>query len=135
MKFSEMSKEMLEGLMKGNVISNVKGGGRKEEVLNMLKEGVYSIKELGVEIGISSRNVSSIVSYLRDDGIEFREINKGGNKGLVLWGIIRNGEKVGNRIVKGKEGFLVRFDFEKGCFEDEVVEDVVEDEVEEEKEV
>ena len=117
MKFSEMKKEELEVVMsgKGIVVGN-KGGGRKEEVLNVLKGGIYSVKEIGGMFNISSRNVSSVICYLRDDGYEIRKMNKGKEIGLVLWSVIRNGEKVGNRVVVGKKGKVVGFDFEKGCF-------------------
>ena len=118
MKFSEMSKEELEVELKG-VGSNRKGGsGRKEELLEILKGGLYSVKELGEMIGISNRNVSSIICYLRDDGFGIKKI---GNNRLVLWDVIRDGVKSGNRMVLGKDGKLVRYNFEKLMFEDEIV--------------
>ena len=44
--------------------------GRKDEVKELLLvEGRISIDEIGKRIGISNRNVSSILSYLRDDGL------------------------------------------------------------------
>ena len=121
MKFSEMSKEELVSLVEGkNVSKSGKRNGRKEEILGVLKGGIYSIKELGVKFGISNRNVSSIICYLRDDGYEFREISKSDSKGLVLWSVIRDGEKVGNRMEVGKGGKVVRFNFNFGKFDDEV---------------
>ena len=52
--------------------------GRKEEVLEILeesKEGV-SLKEIGEQLGISSENVSSIIMYLRRDGVEIVSVDK-----------------------------------------------------------
>ncbi len=55
--------------------------GRKEEVLEILKEGkLVSIKDIGDRIGISSRNVSSQLSYLRDDGYMIAKIGRGHGK-------------------------------------------------------
>jgi len=123
MKFSEMSSEELEVELKG-VGSNRKGGsGRKEELLEILKGGLYSVKELGEKIGISNRNVSSIVCYLRDDGFDIRKI--GGNR-LVLWSKIVGGVKVGNRMEVGESGDVIKYNFKKLMFEDEIVEKVVE---------
>lgn len=56
--------------------------GRKEQVLNILKRGeAVSISDIATEIGIKSRNVSSQLSYLRDDGVEIVKIGRG--KGLL----------------------------------------------------
>lgn len=124
MKFSEMSKEELEVVMSGKGLSvGNKGSGRKEEVLEILKGGIYSVKELGTKVGVSNRNISSIVCYLRDDGYGIKKI---GNNKLVLWDKIVGGEKVGNRMELGKEGLLVKFSFEDGCFVDEIEEVVKE---------
>lgn len=115
MKFSEMSSIEMENLVKGiKVGSGSKGGGRKEEVLDILKSGLFSVKEIGGMLGVSNRNVSSVICYLRDDGLEIRSL---GDK-LVLWGRIVGGIKDGNRIVLG-EGKFERFDFEELCFEGE----------------
>jgi biotin operon repressor len=52
--------------------------GRKDEVLNLLKEkGRISVKDLGKLIGISERNISSQLSYLRKDGILIGTDSKG----------------------------------------------------------
>jgi len=57
-------------------VSNKKG--RKEEVLELIREkGKISIKELGEVIGISERNVSSQLSYLRNDEYKFGKNSKG----------------------------------------------------------
>lgn len=131
MKFEEMMKNGgLEEMVK-NVSScdSIKGGGRKGELLGKLKEGIYSVKELSGMIGggISSRNVSSLVCYLRDDGYEIKKLNRGNDIGLVLWSRIVEGKKDGNRMVLGDKGKIDKFVFDKGCFESEVVEEVVEE--------
>jgi len=123
MKFSKMSKEELEVVMSGKGLSSGNsGGGRKEEVLEILKGGLYSVKELGVMVGVSNRNISSVICYLRDDGYGIKKI---GNSKLVLWDRIVGGIKVGNRMELGSEGVLVKFDFKEGCFVDEIVVDEV----------
>ena len=73
----------------------VKGLSRKEMLLSILKGGkLWSVKELSVEMGsrvgkdISSRNVSSLLSYLRDD------IDKGTLKGKI--------ERIGRGVGKIK---------------------------------
>ena len=120
--FNEMTAQELENVMSGvGVGSTSKGNGRKEEVLGLLATGVWSVKELAAKVGVSSRNISSIVCYLRDDGYEIRKMNRGSDIGLVLWSVIRKGEKVGNRVEVGK-GKVVRFNFKEGKFEDEIVE-------------
>ena len=55
--------EMMKGVGKGSV------GGRKAEVLKVLKSADtgISIKNIGEQIGISNKNVSSLLSYLRSD--------------------------------------------------------------------
>ena len=56
--------------------------GRKEEVMEILGRGeAISIADIAAEIGIKSRNVSSQLSYLRDDGIEIIKVGRG--KGLL----------------------------------------------------
>ena len=46
-----------------------KSDGRKEEVLRVLKErGPISIMDIAEAIGISTKNVSSQLTYLRKDG-------------------------------------------------------------------
>jgi len=45
--------------------------GRKEEVLKVLMDKKrVSVKEIGRIVGISERNVSSQMSYLRKDGVK-----------------------------------------------------------------
>lgn len=56
--------ERLNKLIKENVGNK---DGRKGEIFNILKEGKISIEDISKRVGISSRNVSSILSYLRKD--------------------------------------------------------------------
>lgn len=125
MKFDEMSKDELVELLKGvDSKVGIKGGGKKDELLGILKSGLFSVKEISGMMGISSRNVSSVLCYLRDDGYEIRKIGKVGGDKLVLWGrIVGSDEKVGNRMVLGEKGSVVKFDIMKGCFEDEIKEE------------
>lgn len=123
MRFDKMSKKELVELMKGVDIEGggVSRGGRKESCLELLKEGVYFISELGEMLdGISNKNVSCLLSYLRNDGYIFNDVKVNGNKKIILVGVVRDGVKVGGRIVKGENGRIVKFDWEKGCFDDEV---------------
>lgn len=42
--------------------------GRKEEVMDILREGkLISVSEIGKRVNISNRNVSSLLSYIRND--------------------------------------------------------------------
>ena len=69
--------ENLDKLTKEELIATIKkmqaskDGGRKKEVLDLLisvgKKGI-KIKDIAEQIGISERNVSSQLSYLRKDG-------------------------------------------------------------------
>ena len=78
--FNETNERELEMVMSGiGVSNNSKGRGRKEEVLNLLKLGVWSVKELSVKVGVSSRYISSVICYLRADGIKIRKKNRGGD--------------------------------------------------------
>lgn len=56
---------------------DAKGGGRKDEILAILKEGRISIEDISKRVGITSRNVSSILSYLRKDKICLGKDSKG----------------------------------------------------------
>lgn len=51
--------------------------GRKDEVLDLLKEGKISVADMAKAIGISARNVSSQLTYLRRDGIAIGTDSKG----------------------------------------------------------
>lgn len=68
---SEERKEFLKELSRELKISFGDEGGRKSEVRKLLeenKEGI-SIIEIGEKLGMSNKNVSSILSYLRKDGM------------------------------------------------------------------
>ena len=68
---SEERKEFLKELCKEVKVSFGDEGGRKSEVRKLLeenKEGM-SIIEIGEKLGMSNKNVSSILSYLRKDGL------------------------------------------------------------------
>jgi len=59
-------------------VENKKGNGRKEEVLGLIREyGKISIKDMAEKIGITDRNISSQLSYLRKDGLRFGKDSKG----------------------------------------------------------
>jgi len=59
-------------------LESKKGNGRKEEVLGLIRElGKVSIKDMAERIGITDRNISSQLSYLRKDGLRFGKDSKG----------------------------------------------------------
>ena len=67
----EERKEFLKELSRELKISFGDEGGRKSEVRKLLeenREGI-SIMEIGEKLGMSNKNVSSILSYLRKDGL------------------------------------------------------------------
>jgi len=51
--------------------------GRKDEVLDILKEKKISVVDIASIIGISPRNVSSQLTYLRRDGYAIATDSKG----------------------------------------------------------
>jgi DNA-binding transcriptional ArsR family regulator len=51
--------------------------GRKEQVLKILKEGPIMVGAIAKRLGISARNVSSQLSYLRKDGYEIATSSTG----------------------------------------------------------
>lgn len=54
---------------------------RSDEVLEILKRGkLVSISEIGEEIGISNKNVSSVLCEIRDKGYEIVKIGRGFGK-------------------------------------------------------
>jgi len=67
-----LSVEEIKSLLEGK-----KSGGRKEEVLSILKKGWVKIEEIGKEVGIKNKNVSSVLSYLRSDGWVIEENSLG----------------------------------------------------------
>lgn len=57
--------------------------GRKEEVIELFlndRKKLWSVKEISKVVGITSRNVSSQLSYLRKDGYEFVRVGGGVGK-------------------------------------------------------
>ena len=65
----EMMREFKEGLKE--LLRVEKGEGRKGELREILKSGErMSIKEIGEKMGISDKNVSSLLSYLRKEGMK-----------------------------------------------------------------
>ena len=72
---NEMNKEELLALVME--LKEKKGEGRKDQVLAIIKrEGKVSIGDIAEEIGISDRNVSSQLAYLRKDGHCFGKDSK-----------------------------------------------------------
>ena len=56
--------------MKGLKLERGEEGGRKEELIDLLnREGRLNIKEIGGKMGISAKNVSSLLMYLKKDGV------------------------------------------------------------------
>lgn len=51
--------------------------GRKDEVLEILQDGKISVADIAKRIGISARNVSSQLTYLRRDGYPIGTDSKG----------------------------------------------------------
>ena len=65
----DMMKEFKEGLKE--ILKVDKGEGRKGELREILNSGErMSIKEIGEKMGISDKNVSSLLSYLRKEGMK-----------------------------------------------------------------
>jgi predicted transcriptional regulator len=52
-------------------------GGRKAEVKAILEQGRISIEDIAKKVGVTTRNVSSVLSYLRKDGICLGKDSKG----------------------------------------------------------
>lgn len=65
-------------------LQEAKGKGRKEAVLNLLKEGYDSIDSIAEQLGITSKNVSSILTALRKNGNYILSLRVGGNSVLKL---------------------------------------------------
>ncbi len=60
--------ELVESLKNDNEILKSKGGDSvKVKVMALIEEGVNSIEGIGGKLGISSKNVSSNLTYLRND--------------------------------------------------------------------
>ena len=71
-QISSMSLEELQtNLIKAVEFLNIKGvrgPGRKEDVLNLLKENPMTILEMSEKLDITPKNISSQLTYLRKDG-------------------------------------------------------------------
>jgi len=52
-------------------------GGRKSQVLRLLKENPLSIKEIAMRLKIENKNVSSILNGLKSDGYKFGTNSEG----------------------------------------------------------
>lgn len=60
----------LRSFVKGLKLERGEEGGRKEELIVLLSnEGRLSIKEISGKMGISAKNVSSLLMYLKKDGV------------------------------------------------------------------
>ena len=60
----------LRSFVKGLKLERGEEGGRKEELIDLLnREGRLNIKEIGGKMGISAKNVSSLLMYLKKDGV------------------------------------------------------------------
>jgi len=70
----EMLKKEIEEL-RGKL--KVKSGGRKEELLGILKAGRISDDDAAEKMGITTRNVQTLKSYLKADGWNFGKDSKG----------------------------------------------------------
>ena len=80
-KYESMTKAELLAVIEeqGQMIEKLKGGGdgRKAQVLSIIqREGKVAIQDIAAEIGISDRNVSSQLAYLRKDGWNFGKDSK-----------------------------------------------------------
>lgn len=70
MKLNNDEIKELRSYVKGLKLERGEEGGRKEELIDLLnKEGRLNIKEIGGKMGISAKNVSSLLMYLKKDGV------------------------------------------------------------------
>lgn len=75
---SENGETFFEELKKASMAKGEKGGVRKGQVLELLKErGKVSILDMAEALGVSSKNISSILSYLRKDGVRIGTTSDG----------------------------------------------------------
>ncbi len=121
MKFSEMNDVEKEVVLSGK--GGVKGNknGRKEELLEYLKIGMWDWGEMSSKLGISKKNVSSLKNYLVKDGVVFKEFMGVKGKRLMLSGRIVDGVIVDEYMELGDKGWIEKFDINNGCWESEVV--------------
>lgn len=70
MKLTNDEIKELRSFVKGLKLERGEEGGRKEELIDLLnREGRLNIKEIGGKMGISAKNVSSLLMYLKKDGV------------------------------------------------------------------
>ena len=70
MKLNNDEIKELRSYVKGLKLERGEEGGRKEELIDLLnREGRLNIKEIGGKMGISAKNVSSLLMYLKKDGV------------------------------------------------------------------
>lgn len=70
MKLNNEEIKELRAFVKGLKLERGEEGGRKEELIDLLnREGRLNIKEIGEKMGISAKNVSSLLMYLKKDGV------------------------------------------------------------------
>lgn len=70
MKLNNNEIKELRSFVKGLKLERGEEGGRKEELIDLLnREGRLNIKEIGGKMGISAKNVSSLLMYLKKDGV------------------------------------------------------------------
>lgn len=70
MKLNNDEIKELRSFVKGLKLERGEEGGRKEELIDLLSnEGRLNIKEIGGKMGISAKNVSSLLMYLKKDGV------------------------------------------------------------------
>lgn len=70
MKLNNDEIKELRSFVKGLKLERGEEGGRKEELIVLLSNGGrLSIKEISGKMGISAKNVSSLLMYLKKDGV------------------------------------------------------------------
>lgn len=70
MKLNNDEIKELRSFVKGLKLERGEEGGRKEELIDLLnKEGRLNIREIREKMGISAKNVSSLLMYLKKDGV------------------------------------------------------------------
>lgn len=70
MKLNNDEIKELRSYVKGLKLERGEEGGRKEELIDLLnREGRLNIKEIGGKMGTSAKNVSSLLMYLKKDGV------------------------------------------------------------------
>jgi hypothetical protein len=70
LKLSNEEIKALRNFVKGLKLERGEEGGRKEELVELLSSvGRLNIKEISGKMGISAKNVSSLLMYLKKDGV------------------------------------------------------------------